>query len=124
MPLRLRRCCLYGRDLQKFRVRGGFFRMINLPFATVAFFPLLATPASAQLATTTSLVGTVTDSSGKAVQNARVTAIETGTLGTQTRTTNDQGYYSFEFARVGMYSITVEQPGFQKVTKTGIQVDI
>src|SRR6266446_3044811 len=124
MTLPLQRFCLYARDLQKFRVRQGVFTMIKLLFATVTVFTLLATTASAQLATTTSLVGTVTDSSGKAVQNARVTAIETGTLGTQTRTTNDQGYYSFEFARVGMYSITVEQPGFQKVTKTGIQVDI
>ena len=43
---------------------------------------------------------------------------------TRTTTTNEQGYYSFEFAPVGMYSVTVEQPGFQRVTKTGIQVNI
>ena len=93
-------------------------------FAAVSLFPLLGVTASAQLATTTSLVGTVTDTTGKSIQGSRVTAVETGTLTTRTTTTNEQGYYSFEFAPVGMYSVTVEQPGFQRVTKTGIQVSI
>ena len=84
----------------------------------------IAATASAQLATTTSLVGNVTDPTGKSVQNAKVTAVETGTADTRSTTTNEQGYYSFEFVRVGVYSVTVEQPGFQKVTKTGIQVNI
>ena len=53
-----------------------------------------------------------------------MTAVETGTADTRSTTTNEQGYYSFEFARVGVYNITVEQPGFQKVTKTGIQLNI
>ncbi len=78
----------------------------------------------AQLATTTSLVGTVTDTSGKVVPNTKVTAIETGTLDTYTGLTNDQGYYSFDFVRVGTYRITAERPGFQKVTKTGIPVNV
>lgn len=85
---------------------------------------LFAFSASAQLATTTSLVGNVIDASGKSVQGAKVTAIETGTGDTYTVTTNEQGYYSREFVRVGKYDITVEQPGFQKVTKTGIIVNI
>jgi hypothetical protein len=85
---------------------------------------LLAATASAQLATTTSLVGTVTDSTGKVVPGAKVTAVETGTQDTHVTTTNGQGYYSIEFPRVGTYRITVEQPGFQTITKTGIQLDI
>ena len=55
-------------------------------------------------------------------KNAKVTAVETRTAATLNTTTNDQGYYSFEFIPVGEYSVTVEQPGFQKLTKTGIQV--
>jgi outer membrane receptor protein involved in Fe transport len=77
-----------------------------------------------QIATTTSLVGTVTDSSGKTVQNAKITAVEMGTGDTHLTQTNEQGYYLIEFVRVGTYNITVEQPGFQRVTKAGIQVDI
>jgi len=85
---------------------------------------ILAGTAAAQLATTTALVGTVTDPSGKSVAGAKVTAVENGTHDTYTANTNEQGYYSIEFVRVGTYNVTVEQSGFQKVTKTGIVVDI
>lgn len=78
----------------------------------------------AQIATTTSLVGTVTDSSGQVVEGAKVTAVETGTADTHIATTNGQGYYSIDFVRVGTYKITAERPGFQKVIKTGVVVEI
>jgi hypothetical protein len=96
--------------------------MIKAFLKNVFLLTCLHVSAVAQLATTTSLVGTVTDSSGRAIQGAKVTAVETRTAATLNTTTNEQGYYSFEFIPVGEYSITVEQPGFQKVTKTGIQV--
>src|SRR5438552_12770425 len=98
--------------------------MTNRFFAAVSLFTVYAAIASAQLATTTSLVGNVVDPTGKSIENAKVTAVETGTADTRTTITNEQGYYAFEFARVGVYRITVEQPGFQTVTKTGIQVSI
>jgi hypothetical protein len=98
--------------------------MKNRFFAAISLFTIYAATASAQLATTTSLVGNVVDPTGKSVQNAKVTAVETGTADTRTTTTNEQGYYSFEFARVGVYSVTAELAGFQKITKTGIQVSI
>jgi hypothetical protein len=78
----------------------------------------------AQLATTTSLVGTVSDSSGKVIPGAKVTATETRTLDKYNTTTNGQGNYTFEFVRVGVYSVAVERTGFQRVIKTGIIVDI
>ncbi|MBV8818401.1 MAG: carboxypeptidase regulatory-like domain-containing protein, partial [Acidobacteriaceae bacterium] len=83
-----------------------------------------AISAYAQLATTTSLVGTVSDSSGRVIPQAQVTAIETGSDTRYAAITNDQGFYSIEFIRVGTYNVTVSQPGFQTTTKTGIQVDI
>src|SRR5436190_18346331 len=98
--------------------------MGNRLIAIVSLFTLFAATAGAQLATTTSLVGNVIDTSGKSVPGARVTIVETGTGDRYTATTNEQGYYSVEFPRIGTYSITVEQPGFQKVTKTGVQVSI
>ena len=85
---------------------------------------VLASSLSAQIATTTSLVGTISDSSGNIIPNARVTAVETGTADRYSGVTNGQGYFSFEFVRVGKYNITAESPGFQKVTKTGIIVEI
>jgi hypothetical protein len=93
-------------------------------YAAVSLILLLTASLYAQLATTTSLVGTVSDTSGKSIPNAKVTAVEAGTRDTHTTTTTDQGYYSFEFVRVGTYNISVEVAGFQKVTKTGILVEI
>src|SRR5215831_9101209 len=92
-------------------------------WAAVYVCLLCSANAGAQLASTTSLVGNVIDSSGSAIPNAKVTAIEAATLDTYTMTTNEQGYYSREFVRVGTYSITAEHPGFQKITKTGIQLN-
>src|SRR6476620_6896200 len=91
-------------------------------FQTITLLACLGANAVAQLATTTALVGNVADPTGRSISNAKVTAVETRTLATLNTTTNDQGYYSFEFIPVGEYSVSVEQTGFQKLTKTGIQV--
>jgi hypothetical protein len=85
-------------------------------------FTLVAVCAYAQIASTTSLVGTVVDSAGAAVPDAKVTAVETGTSDTYTAITNNQGYYALQFVRVGSYKVTVEAPGFQTVTRTGVLV--
>jgi hypothetical protein len=85
---------------------------------------LLALSASAQIATTTSLVGTITDASGRAVPGAAVTVVETQTRDTHSTVTNDQGYYSVEFVRVGIYDVSAQAPGFERVTKAGIHVEI
>jgi hypothetical protein len=78
----------------------------------------------AQLATTTSLVGTVTDATGKVVPNANVSAVNTGTHDVYSGVTNEQGFYNLQFVAIGDYDLTVEQPGFQAFKITGIHVDI
>jgi hypothetical protein len=98
--------------------------MKRLPAALTAALLFLSSVARAQIATTTSLVGTVTDSSGKTVIGAKVVAVNTGTLDTYSTQTNEQGYYRIEFIRIGSYKLNVEQPGFQKIEKTNISVAI
>jgi len=94
-------------------------------FLLCVVYPLLFTTlASAQIATTTSLVGTVTDSTGEVIPNAKVTATEIATQTVYNTSTNANGDYSIEFIRIGSYRITVEHPGFETVTKTGINVEI
>ncbi len=66
-----------------------------------------ATPAAAQLASQTALVGTVTDSGGAVVPGAQVVAVNTGTKDTYETTTNAEGYYNIQFVRTGTYEITV-----------------
>ncbi len=85
---------------------------------------LLAASSFGQLATTTSLVGTVTDTSGKVIPNVAITAVESATSDKHTTVTNQQGYYAIEFVKVGSYNVTAESNGFQKTTKTGVLVDI
>jgi hypothetical protein len=93
-------------------------------FTTVTISLLLAFCAWAQIATTTALVGTVTDASGKTVPGAKVTAVNTGTHDTYNAVTNEQGFYNIQFIAIGDYNLTVEQPGFQVSKVTGIHVDI
>ena len=84
----------------------------------------LAISGRAQIATTTSLVGTVIDASGKTVPGAKVTAVNANTGATYSALTSEQGYYNIEFVAVGDYNLTVEQPGFEVTRITGIHVDI
>lgn len=76
----------------------------------------------AQVSNNTSLVGTVTDASGAAVQGARVTAVNTATKVSYGGTTNGQGFYQIQFVQPGTYDITVEQSGYSKVLSRGTEV--
>ncbi len=89
-------------------------------FLAICLSALVSLSAFGQIASNTSLVGTITDSNGASVAGAKVTAVNRGTRDAYNATSNYQGYYSIEFIRVGVYDLTVEQPGFQKITKAGI----
>src|ERR1700712_686792 len=80
---------------------------------------LFAASLPAQVANNTALVGTVLDSSGSALAGAKVTAVDQATKVVYPGTTNAQGYYSIKFIPSGTYDITIDQPGFSKITKTG-----
>ena len=60
---------------------------------------------------TASISGTVKDASGASIAGATVTATNAGTGIAQTRTTNGQGFYSFQLLPLGTYVLTVEQTG-------------
>ena len=82
----------------------------------------LAANASAQLASQTALVGTVTDSGGLVVPGAQVVAVNTGTKDTYEATTNAEGYYHIPFVRPGKYEITITISSFQTFKTTGVEV--
>ena len=81
-----------------------------------------ATPAAAQLASQTALVGTVTDSGNLVVPGAQVIAVNTGTKDTYEATTNADGYYNIQFVRAGTYEITISLAGFQTFKASGVEV--
>ena len=78
----------------------------------------------AQVANNTSLVGTVTDPSGKSIGNAKVTAVEQTTKVVYGSTTNAEGYYAITFIQPGTYDLTVDHAGFMKVNTVGVPVQV
>jgi len=71
---------------------------------------------------TTSLRGTVTDSSGGYVGGASVTLTNPESKIVRTATTGDDGGYQFLFLTPGTYTLDVAASGFQKYEQTGLQL--
>src|SRR5215831_6490678 len=84
---------------------------------------LVVSPVFAQQATTTSLVGTITDANRAAIAGATVTAINDGTQEIYSGATNGHGYYAFQFVKIGSYMISATAPGFATVLKTNVLVE-
>ncbi len=62
------------------------------------------------------IVGNITDAQGAALAGAKITAVNTGTGLTQTATTSDDGNFQIILLPPGMYKVTVEAAGFNKIT--------
>src|SRR5258708_37206199 len=78
-------------------------------------------PAVGQAVNAT-LLGTVTDSSGAAVANAKVLVTETNTGISRTSQTNDSGNYVFPDLPPGTYRVTAELSGFKRGSRAGIDL--
>ncbi len=89
-------------------------------FCLATFLPVLC-PAQSVRGT---ILGTVTDSSGAVVRGAKVTATQTATGLSRAELTSDAGEYSIPQLPVGPYTVTVEQPGFKKTDRTGIELRV
>src|SRR5579884_4088985 len=90
----------------------------------LSLFILLFSAASFGQVTSSTIVGSVTDASGAAVAGAQVTAINTATNYSRTAQTNNQGEYRLEFLPVGTYRVEVTAPGFQKLVRSGVVLEI
>jgi hypothetical protein len=97
---------------------------MQIRLSAIAATLTIAASAFAQIATTTSLVGTVTDASGRVMVGAKITAVNAATQDTYQASTNQDGYYRIDFVRVGTYNVSVEQPGFGRMEKAGSVVNL
>jgi hypothetical protein len=70
------------------------------------------------------IAGTVTDSSGAAIANASVTAINTSTRVSVHTTTTSVGTYKVVGLVPGYYSVEVEAQGFSKSVQSGVIVEV
>jgi hypothetical protein len=89
---------------------------------TLACFALYL-PLAAQQSRGT-FFGTVTDSTGAAVPDARVTLLNTGTNTAVSVQTNGEGFYTASALQVGEYSIAVEKQGFKRARRTSLRLQV
>src|SRR5689334_23248117 len=77
----------------------------------------------AQLNTGT-ITGTVTDSSGAAVPNVKVTAVQMDTNFETNATSNTEGIYRIPSLQPGAYRLTFEAAGFKRFVQSGIDLNV
>lgn len=104
------------------RRRGMHMKRIILVFASV-FFALSIT-AWCQQQESAAIMGTVTDSSGAVIPNAKVTVSNIDKGINRELTSNSAGAYSAPSIPIGNYTVTAEAPGFQKLTRSGITLQV
>jgi hypothetical protein len=100
------------------RLRHAHFPQLLLP----GLFGL-ALSLSAQVDTGT-IRGTVRDNTGAVIPGAAVKVVDEGTSFTQATKSNDSGIYVFTPLKIGSYTVEVEQQGFKRERRTGLQLNI
>src|SRR5579864_7235049 len=69
-----------------------------------------------------SVLGNVTDSSGAAIQDAKVTLLNIGTSEARSVQTDANGAYQFVNLVPGIYRLTIEKTGFKRQARESLQV--
>lgn len=98
--------------------------MMTLAWVAIfaAIFAFFGTSARGQA--TTSLRGTVTDPSGAAVPNAKVTLTNTATNVPRQTLTDGSGEYTFASVLPGTYDLRIEAAGFEAYAQTGVLLQV
>jgi hypothetical protein len=85
---------------------------------------LLQNKALNAQSSTGTIAGTVTDSTGAAVSEARVVVKNLGTGHEQSATTDSGGGYTIPSLQIGNYSISVDRPGFKTTVLPNIELQV
>lgn len=75
-------------------------------------------------ASSSSILGTVTDATGAVVPNATVTATQVDTNFTRSVQSNESGQYLIPLLPLGNYQVEVTASGFKRFVRTGIVLDL
>jgi len=88
----------------------------------LCLFVAMAAVVGWSQAVNATLLGTVTDSTGAVVPNAKVTVTETQTGVAHTAQTNESGNWNVPNLPPGVYAVGVEATGFKKEARNGINL--
>jgi len=94
------------------------------PVLATAYLLLVALPSLLAQITTSTMVGAVTDPTGAFLAGAQVSATNTETNFSRSVNTNAEGEYRIEFLPVGKYRVDFAASGFQKLSRTGVVLQI
>jgi Carboxypeptidase regulatory-like domain len=97
--------------------------MKNLRFCVVCLSVLLSALGTLAQIQNGQFTGTVTDPSGAAIANAKVTATNLGTNLSVSTTTSQAGLYKFNQLPTGTYRITAEASGFRTFANNSVGLD-
>src|ERR1051325_10056661 len=103
------------------RIGKVFLWSVCAVFLFAVILGVSSAPLAGQAVNAT-VLGTVADSTGAAVANAKVTITETNTNISRSTQTNDSGNYVFPDLPPGTYRVTAEQTGFKRASRAGIDV--
>ena len=95
----------------------------RIPFTWLVlalFVALGCSPLAWGQQVTATITGRITDPSGAAVANAKVTATSVERGIQYPATTNADGYFNLQYLLVGTYNVKVENAGFQTATQSNI----
>ncbi len=94
--------------------------MKRLQFCLVVFAVLALTLSAFAQVQNGQFTGTVSDPTGAAIANAKVTVTNPATDLNLTTTTNSSGNYTVKEVPIGTYKLTVEAAGFKTVSNAGV----
>ncbi len=96
----------------------------RMSLVPIVLFLASSTVALAQTAGSGSIDGTVMDSAGAVVPGAAIVIHSDDTGVDRDITTNDSGFYAATFLQPGMYEVTAAKPGFAKIDRKGLLVEV
>jgi hypothetical protein len=101
---------------------------MNRRFLCIGLFAasllILTTELHAQAVAIAEIDGVVTDSSGRVILNAQITAVETDKQLVRQTTSDTEGRYILSNLPVGPYRLEVKAPGFKDYRQTGISLAV
>src|SRR5205085_6251886 len=98
--------------------------VMKLKSIAVVLFLLAASSQLPAQTTSTSILGTVTDSTGAVISGAKVTVLNLRTGIKRQDVTTNTGDYNFPLLDVGEYEVSVEVAGFKTETRKNIVLQI